>query len=136
MRPSKRPHPTRACISEVTGSQKSTRVPWVRLLSSRSGCQENHLNTGWPKEGFTPVEGAWHRWFPKLSIILDEEQSVPSGMVRAGGQTELFITGLEHLDPGPLGDYWIDKHEVTTSNSRSSLTKVVIRRTSTGYTSS
>ena len=65
------------------------------------------------KEGFTPVEGAWHRWFPNLSIILDEEQSVPSGMVRAGGQTELFITGLEHLDPGPLGDYWIDKHEVT-----------------------
>ncbi|MGH9461024.1 MAG: serine/threonine-protein kinase, partial [Vicinamibacteria bacterium] len=53
------------------------------------------------KEGYVPREGAWHRWFGDLNLTLDEEGSVPSGMVRAGGKTELFITGLEHLDPGP-----------------------------------
>lgn len=65
------------------------------------------------KQGFVPAEGAWHRWFGDLKVELDEEGSVPSGMVRARGDMDLFITGLEHLDPGPLGDFWIDKYEVT-----------------------
>ncbi len=66
------------------------------------------------KEGFATARGAVHHWFGnKLSVSLDEKSTLPAGMVRAGGDGELLINGLEHLDPGPLDDYFIDKYEVT-----------------------
>ncbi len=65
------------------------------------------------KEGFATVEGAARR---DVNISLDEESTVPAGMVRAVGDGELFIVGLEHLDPGPLEDYFIDKYEVTNAD--------------------
>jgi hypothetical protein len=71
------------------------------------------------KEGYTPRQGAWHRWFGDLNLTLDEEGDVPSGMVRASGEIELFITGLEHLDPGSFPDFWIDKYEVTNKEFKS-----------------
>ena len=83
-----------------------TPVPQIRL-------PRNPFEYRVAEEGYTPRMGAWHRWFGDLKLTLDEEGSVPSGMVRASGAIELFITGLEHLDPGPFADFWIDKYEVT-----------------------
>ena len=65
------------------------------------------------KEGFATVQGAWHYRIGKLDITLDKEESIPSGMVRAAGAAPLFIPGFEHLDPGALDEYLIDKYEVT-----------------------
>jgi dienelactone hydrolase/predicted Ser/Thr protein kinase len=40
--------------------------------------------------------------------------SAPPGMVRVmGGKVGLAIPGLDHFPELPLGDYWIDRHEVT-----------------------
>ncbi len=65
------------------------------------------------KEGFATVQGAWVHEMGDLDITLDKEDSVASGMVRATGAIPLFMPGFEHLDPGELGDYWIDRYEVT-----------------------
>ena len=62
------------------------------------------------KGGFATVEGAARR---AVKISLDEKSTLPAGMVRATGTARLFIPGFEHLDPGALDEYLIDKYEVT-----------------------
>jgi eukaryotic-like serine/threonine-protein kinase len=71
------------------------------------------------KKGFAPeqtVESG--RYIPGelISLKLDPEGSLPHGMVRASGRRSpitLNFPGLQHMDPVPLSDYWIDKYEVT-----------------------
>ena len=66
------------------------------------------------RDGYEPFKGAALYWrFPEV-YRLDSLGAVLSGMVRVpGGDTELQLSGLEHLDPVTIGDYLIDRHEVT-----------------------
>ena len=89
-----------------------TPIPQIRL-------PRNPFEYRVVKEGYVPRQGVWHRWFGDLNLTLDQEGQVPSGMVRASGEIELFITGLEHLDPGPFPDFWIDQYEVTNKQFKS-----------------
>jgi dienelactone hydrolase len=53
---------------------------------------------------------------PRMHFTLFPENQVPAGMVRIASAGEPFrvsISGLEHLPPVDLPDYWIDRHEVT-----------------------
>ena len=88
----------------------------------------------WRALGRTPIEGLRHprgyfRWriakagyatveraLPAESMVvrLSREGDVPPGMVLVpGGKTRLFVAGFAHLPQLELGEYWIDKHEVT-----------------------
>ena len=65
------------------------------------------------KNGFIPLEVA-ARGRQDLQFTLDAEGSIPSGMVSVpGGELSLRIAGLEHIKRVELGDYLIDKYEVT-----------------------
>jgi formylglycine-generating enzyme required for sulfatase activity/dienelactone hydrolase len=47
-------------------------------------------------------------------ITLDREGALPPGMVRiAGGELDVFYPGFEHVKPIRLGDYLMDRLEVT-----------------------
>lgn len=47
-------------------------------------------------------------------ITLDRESALPSEMVRiAGGELDVFFPGFEHIKPIALGDYLMDRFEVT-----------------------
>ena len=47
-------------------------------------------------------------------IVLDRENAIPPGMVRiAGGELDVFYPGFEHVKPIRLGDYLMDRLEVT-----------------------
>lgn len=51
-----------------------------------------------------------------IKITLDEVEKIPPGMVRvtpAQYSKKLFIPGYEGMPELSLGDYWIDRHEVT-----------------------
>ena len=64
------------------------------------------------KEGFATARGAMNHWFrSKLSVSLDEEEILPTGMVRVAG--DALFSLAEYGNPGPLEDYWIDRYEVT-----------------------
>ncbi len=68
------------------------------------------------KRGFRPFLGAAApQWLPPRPIQLDSGSSVPDGMVRVPGAERfaLSLPGLDHLDPLPLADYFLDQHEVT-----------------------
>lgn len=75
-------------------------------------------------KGYVTVERAT---FPDstMAVRMDEEGKVPPGMVRVELATEesetrpvrLYgIPGFVSLSPVPLGDYWIDKFEVTNAD--------------------
>ena len=65
------------------------------------------------KDDFIPLEVA-ATGRRDLQFTLDAEGTIPSGMVRVpGGELALQIAGLEHTKPVALGDYLIDKYEVT-----------------------
>ena len=72
------------------------------------------------KEGFATVERA-HGWIRPvgdrrvaLEVRLDEVGTVPPEMVRvSGGETPAQLPGLDHLPAVRLGDYLIDRTEVT-----------------------
>jgi dienelactone hydrolase len=104
------PPGARVYVGEYRGDLKQVgETPLDRLRLPR-GLFEYRL----VKQGFATVEGASHHWFSgDLAFSLDEEQALPAGMVRAAGSGPLLIPGQEHLDPGPLADYLIDKYEVT-----------------------
>lgn len=91
---------------------------------------ENHrfplVDSGWKLElkGFSTVERAT---FPEdsITVTMDEESIVPAGMVHvelAGSESETAAVGLsglagfETLPAIPLGNYWIDKFEVTNTD--------------------
>jgi formylglycine-generating enzyme required for sulfatase activity/predicted esterase len=66
------------------------------------------------KEGYEAAEGLIGQQSDSLHVVLDSAGSSPPGMVRAPGGT--FELGLAHLGSQPsfeLGDYWIDRYEVT-----------------------
>jgi formylglycine-generating enzyme required for sulfatase activity/dienelactone hydrolase len=57
--------------------------------------------------------------FQDSIIALDRENVIPSGMVRvAGGQLNVFYPGFEHVKPIRLGDYLMDRYEVTNREFR------------------
>jgi serine/threonine protein kinase/cephalosporin-C deacetylase-like acetyl esterase len=75
-------------------------------------------------KGFSTVERAT---FPEdsMTVTMDEESIVPAGMVHvelAGSEAETAAVGLsglagfETLPAIPLGNYWIDKFEVTNAD--------------------
>ena len=75
------------------------------------------------RKGYATVERAT---FPDstMAVRMEEEGKVPAGMVRVELATEESKTrpvtlyglpGFESLSPVPLGDYWIDRFEVTNA---------------------
>ena len=67
------------------------------------------------KKGYQTVEASASGSGGSLHFHLDEEGSVPPGMVRVPGGTvsRLFVINIGVLDPIQLGNFWIDKYEVT-----------------------
>lgn len=71
------------------------------------------------KPGFRAVEQIWPAmpWLlgaGDVKVRLEEEARAPLGMVRVdGGDTGLWIPGLQTAPRVALPDYWIDQHEVT-----------------------
>ena len=81
------------------------------------------------KPGFGTVlrttTGLFGRWVPtspggprqKAIVVLDENGKIPAGMVRVSlppkYPPELVIPGYEGLPTRDLGDFWIDRYEVT-----------------------
>ena len=65
------------------------------------------------KEGFGSYEDAHSGDGGSYRYTLDKSGSIPAGMVRVpGGEHTVFLMGHGYLDI-PLGDYLIDKYEVT-----------------------
>jgi dienelactone hydrolase len=70
------------------------------------------------KSGFVAVDDLLGAWAEKATYRLDAIDAVPTGMVRvsaAGMPFSIFIPGLDHLPEVQLGDYWIDRYEVTNA---------------------
>ena len=68
------------------------------------------------KSGFATVDDVVAPWADELAYPLVATDAVPHGMVRvstAGVPFSIFIPGLDHLPKVQLGDYWIDRYEVT-----------------------
>jgi len=67
------------------------------------------------KEGYQTVEAASSGSSGSLHFHLDEEGIVPPGMVRVPGGTasRLYVIHIGVLEHIRLGDFWIDKYEVT-----------------------
>ncbi len=67
------------------------------------------------KEGYQTVEAAASGSSGSLRFHLEEEEIVPPGMVRVPGGTasRLFVIHIGVLKSIRLGDFWIDKYEVT-----------------------
>jgi formylglycine-generating enzyme required for sulfatase activity/dienelactone hydrolase/tRNA A-37 threonylcarbamoyl transferase component Bud32 len=85
---------------------QSVRVPIGihRIRLSSPGFEAVDLVVGTP---LAPVTGSIH-------ATLDRAGSLPPGMVRVpGAKVELEIPGLEHLPAVEVGDYLIDRTEVT-----------------------
>ena len=52
--------------------------------------------------------------FRDSAIVLDRDDAIPVEMVRvSGGDLNVFYPGFEHVKPIPLGDYLMDRYEVT-----------------------
>ena len=69
------------------------------------------------KAGFETVEGTLYvhpTLVPKVERKLDQKGVIPPGMVGVkGGDFSPTINGLSHLKPAKLGDYFLDRDEVT-----------------------
>jgi serine/threonine protein kinase/pimeloyl-ACP methyl ester carboxylesterase len=66
------------------------------------------------KEGFTPVEGFRRPVEGTIHFTLDQEGSLPPGMVRVSGNAyRESLYGLTDLRSPDLEDYLIDRYEVT-----------------------
>jgi formylglycine-generating enzyme required for sulfatase activity/dienelactone hydrolase/predicted Ser/Thr protein kinase len=102
----------------------------------------DEIDSSWEHVGRSPIDTArtwpgYHRWKierdgyeaiegatltvsgSKVGIesTLDKKGSLPPGMVRVpGGKHWLGLAGLDHLSEQDLGDYLIDKHEVTNKD--------------------
>ncbi len=74
-------------------------------------------------KGFATVERATFPDDDSMTVTMDEEGKAPAGMVRVGLTTSASpqdgavrlrgLPGFDSLPAVPLGDYWIDKYEVT-----------------------
>ncbi len=73
------------------------------------------LRLKFEKEGYTELYAAtMARWISSITFKLDKVGSLPNGMVHvSGGKNALELSGLEHIDPIDLGDYLIDRYEVS-----------------------
>ena len=50
----------------------------------------------------------------EMKFRLEKSDSLPPGMVRVvGGKTFIALTGLSHIERLPVGDFLIDRYEVT-----------------------
>jgi serine/threonine protein kinase/formylglycine-generating enzyme required for sulfatase activity/cephalosporin-C deacetylase-like acetyl esterase len=69
------------------------------------------------KEGFETVEGARatsSNSVVEINLKMDKMGSLPPGMIRMpGGEFQLRVVGLDHLEPQNINEYLIDKYEVT-----------------------
>lgn len=69
------------------------------------------------KAGYEAAEGAFllgPGGTPKLRYVLDDKGKVPPGMVRVEGWNfRPNLAGLADVNPVKLGDYFLDKYEVT-----------------------
>ncbi len=70
------------------------------------------------KKGFATLERGdvvQRRGDASYTFALDQEASVPPGMLRVPGAAQYALTmpGFEDLPPVRLSDYWIDQYEVT-----------------------
>ena len=66
------------------------------------------------KPGRTPLDLVIGPSFPPEASYVLDSISADSGMVFAfGGETDVNLPGLDHLDPVKLGDYRIGRYEVT-----------------------
>jgi len=87
-------------------------APW--LFVGQSPLENFRLPLGYfrwriTKPGFETVEGAAGIFRPTIEFTLDPVGSAPAGMVHVpGGVAQLF-----QFSPVHLGDFWIDKYEVT-----------------------
>jgi len=71
------------------------------------------------KPGFRAWTGAaGPQWVSSTPLRLDSTTSPETGMVRVAGLASfaLSLPGLDHLSPVPLGEYQIDRHEVTNAD--------------------
>ena len=73
------------------------------------------------KPGFRPAFQIWPTWVLRgrgsAQVKLDPDGSGPGEMMRVTvGTAELTIPGLDHLPAVELGDYFIDRHEVTNAD--------------------
>jgi formylglycine-generating enzyme required for sulfatase activity/dienelactone hydrolase len=58
--------------------------------------------------------------FEDSVTVLDRENAIPPEMVRvAGGKLDVFYPGFEHVKPIQLGDYLMDRYEVTNREFKS-----------------
>lgn len=66
------------------------------------------------KPGYRTVEVVASPFSMRDTFVVDESNTIPSGMVRVpGGQVQMELVGLEQLDPINLGPFLIDRYEVT-----------------------
>jgi dienelactone hydrolase len=67
------------------------------------------------QEGRRPVEGAVEPYgWPRVPFVLDSGPAADTGMVRVpGGEVDLNLPGLDHLEPIKLGDFMMGRYEVT-----------------------
>ncbi|MFZ2053936.1 MAG: protein kinase [Candidatus Aminicenantales bacterium] len=66
------------------------------------------------KQGYRMMETAGSMSGGPLRLSLDQEESVPAGMVRVrGGSVQLRMAVIGYLPPVELEDFLIDKYEVT-----------------------
>jgi len=78
-----------------------------------------YLKTEIRKKGFQTIEyagpGTYWRLGPEIAHLkLDSNGRLPKNMVRIpAGSTSLYIVGLEQAEPKKVGEFLIDKYEVT-----------------------
>jgi dienelactone hydrolase/tRNA A-37 threonylcarbamoyl transferase component Bud32 len=67
------------------------------------------------KEGYRPLDVAiWPVFSPRAPLVLDSITAPDAGVVRvAGGDVDVNLPGLDNLEPVKLGDYLLDRYEVT-----------------------
>lgn len=53
------------------------------------------------------IGNTWHYAFQPANLVAQDEAWVP------GGSFELYLPGLDHLEPEPMGAFTMDRHEVT-----------------------
>ncbi len=101
----------------LIGDPDSVQADWIELGTTpltNVAVPRTYMRVLIEKPGFDSFEGRSFHWrFPE-AYVLDEAGTAPKGMVRvSGGETNLQLSGLEHLDPLVLASYYLDRHEVT-----------------------
>jgi len=67
------------------------------------------------KDGYRPLDIAiWPSFSPRVPFVLDSVAAPDAGTVRVpGGEVDVNLPGLDNLEPVKLGDFLIDRYEVT-----------------------